>query len=158
MNIKNKLLLVMSHLAIGIIGFAVGIYSLPILTEPPTPSATEIAAKSVDRKFSTSFTRDLKDSDALHWGEGDIVISEHYITFTGKLAPGPNYKLYLSPTFVETEVDFKRLNSTMVEVDDILTFTNFIANIPQGINTEEYNSLIIWCESFGEFITSAQYQ
>ena len=55
------------------------------------------------------FKRDLKDSDALHWGEGQVSIAPGAITLVGKLAPGPDYKLYLSPEFVETEVDFNRL-------------------------------------------------
>jgi len=36
----------------------------------------------------------------------------------GKLVPGPDYKLYLSPEFIETEADFNRLKATMVRVGD----------------------------------------
>jgi hypothetical protein len=76
----------------------------------------------------------------------------------GKLAPGPDYKLYLSPNFVETEADFNRLKSNMVLVGDVNTFENFAVNVPLGIELSEFNSVIVWCESFGEFITSAKYR
>jgi hypothetical protein len=76
----------------------------------------------------------------------------------GKLAPGPDYKLYLSPEFVETEADFNRLKPTMVRVGDVETFENFVVNIPPGINPLNFNSVIVWCESFGQFITSAKYR
>jgi len=33
-----------------------------------------------------------------------------------------------------------------------------LLDIPEGVNVADYNSLIIWCEAFGEFITSAKYQ
>ena len=76
----------------------------------------------------------------------------------GKLAPGPDYKLYLSPEFVETEADFNRLKPEMALVGDIKTFNNFLVSVPPDINPSEYTSVIVWCESFGEFITSAQYK
>ena len=47
----------------------------------------------------------------------------------GKLAPGPDYKLYLSPEFVETESDFNRLKPQMAIVADVKTFDNFLVKI-----------------------------
>ena len=67
-------------------------------------------------QWTATFRRDLKDSDALHWGEGTVSISPQAISLVGKLAPGPDYKLYLSPEFVETEADFKRLKPQMQRV------------------------------------------
>jgi hypothetical protein len=76
----------------------------------------------------------------------------------GRLAPGPDYKLYFSPEFVETEADFNRLKPTMVRAADIRTFKNFIVDIPRSIDPADYTSVIVWCESFGQFITSAKYR
>ena len=80
------------------------------------------------------------------------------ITLKGKLAPGPDYRLYLSPQFVETESDFNRLKPTMVYVGDVKTFDNFVVNVPPDIDLSKYTSVITWCESFGQFITSARYR
>lgn len=56
------------------------------------------------------------------------------ISLMGRLAPGPDYQLYLSPTFVETEADFARLKDRMVHVGPVKTFDNFIVPLPAGID------------------------
>jgi hypothetical protein len=38
------------------------------------------------------------------------------------------------------------------------TFKNFVINIPSDINIYDYNTIVIWCERFEEFITAAKYQ
>ena len=151
-------LLIVTHCVVGVLGFGLGIYFLPILTAPPAPSEKEIRLMSSQAKYIGQFRRDLKDSDALHWGEGTVSIGSKSITLMGKLAPGPDYKLYLSPEFVETEVDFNRLKTTMVRVGDVKTFDNFVVELLPGIDPLNYTSVIIWCEAFGQFITSAKYQ
>lgn len=151
-------LLVFSHALVLAIGFALGIYLLPILTAPPPPSATEVSAVAASQRFTGTFRRDLKDSDALHWGEGQVFIGSNSIALEGALSPGPDYKLYLSPEFVETEADFKRLKASMARVGDVKTFNNFMVPLPASIDPAQYKAVIIWCEAFGEFITAAQYQ
>ncbi len=131
---------------------------LPILTAPPAPSESDIQTMSSQAQFSAEFKKDLQDSDAFHWGEGKVSIGSDFITLMGKLAPGPDYKLYLSKTYVETENEFNRLKETMVQVGDVKTFENFAVKVPDSIDPGEYNSVIVWCESFEEFITAAQYQ
>ena len=111
----KKLLLLGSHLLAIAIGFALGVYFLPILTAPAAPSAAEVAAQTSQAAFTGQFRRDLKDSDALHWGEGTVSVSRSAIGLLGKIAPGPDYKLYLSPEFVETEADFHRLKCRWCE-------------------------------------------
>ena len=109
-------------------------------------------------EFTATFRRDLEDSDALHWGEGEVYISADSIALEGRLAPGPDYRLYLSPQFVETEADFEALKSQMVEVGPVRTFDNFMVSVPGDIDTAAYSAVIVWCETFGEFITAASYQ
>ncbi|VEG98503.1 Phenylalanyl-tRNA synthetase subunit beta [Aeromonas encheleia] len=85
-------------------------------------------------------------------------IGPHAISLMGKLAPGPDYRLYLSPEFVETEADFARLKGQMVQVGSVKTFDNFIVPLPAGIDPARYSSVIVWCETFGQFITTARYR
>lgn len=155
---KRPILLIASHAAVLGIGFALGIYALPILTAPPPPTAAEAASAAGDAMFSGQFRRDLKDSDLLHWGEGTVAIGRARIALTGRLAPGPDYKLYLSPEFVETEADFARLKSVMVRVGDVRTFDNFVVEVPPLIDVTRYTTVIVWCETFGQFITAARYR
>ena len=158
MKIKTIALLLITHLSVGAFGVGLGMYLLPILIAPPSPTESEVAQLSSQAQFSAMFKKDLKDSDSLHWGEGQVSVGPEYITLTGKLAPGPDYKLYLSTEFVETESDFNRLKDQMIRVGRVNTFDNFAVKIPQDINVSQYNTVIVWCETFGEFITSAKYQ
>lgn len=118
----------------------------------------EIKAATTQVMFTGHFKRDLKDSDALHWGEGVVSIAPTAISFVGKLAPGPDYKLYLSPEFVETEADFNRLKTSMVRVGDVKTFENFLVALPSAVEPAKYSAVVVWCETFGQFITAAKYK
>lgn len=155
---KKLLFFVASHaVALGL-GFALGIYALPILTAPAAPTSADVASAASQATYTGQFRRDLKDSDVLHWGEGTVSLSQESVVLVGKLAPGPDYKLYLSPEFVETEADFMRLKPRMVRVGDVRTFENFVVPIPASVNLSRYNTVIVWCESFSQFITAAKYQ
>ena len=151
-------LLAATHLLAAAGGFAAGIYLLPILTAPAAPTAAEVAQGAGTALYTGQFRRDLKDSDALHWGEGTLSVGRGSITFAGKLAPGPAYRLYLSPEFVETEADFLRLKPRMVQVGAINTFENFIVTVPPSVDVTQYSAAIVWCEAFSQFITSARYR
>ena len=157
-TVKKRLLLLATHLAALAAGFALGVYLLPILTAPPAPTAGELAAQAAAAQFSGHFRRDLKDSDALHWGEGKVSVGPRSIVLEGQLAPGPDYKLYLSPEFVETEADFLRLKPRMARVGDVKTFRNFAVAVPDGIDPAAFTTAVVWCETFGQFITAARYR
>ena len=158
MKVRNVIILLVSHGFVGAVGFAAGIYLLPILIAPAAPSVADVTAVAQSATYTAEFKRDLKDSDALHWGEGTVSVSEGSIPHIGKLAPGPDYKLYLSPEFVETENDFKRLKPRMALVGDVKTFNNFLVKVPPGVSPSKYTTVIVWCETFSEFITSARYK
>ena len=158
MNTRKALLLVASHVAFAAAGFAVGIYALPILIAPAAPTAEEIKVATAQTQFTGQFKRDLQDSDSLHWGEGIVSIAPTAISLTGRLAPGPDYKLYLSTEFVETKADFNRLRESMVRVGDVKTFENFVVAVPASIDLTKYTAVIVWCETFDQFITAAKYR
>ncbi len=155
---RKILLFFISHGIAAAIGFAAGIYALPILIAPDAPSSEQVSAVAAAATYSAEFRRDLADSDALHWGEGTVSVGPDAVSFMGRLSPGPDYKLYLSPQFVETEVDFNRLKPTMTRIGDVKTFENFLVEVPAGVDVANFTSVIVWCESFGEFITAAQYR
>lgn len=158
MNTRTAVTLAVSHLIVAGAGFAGGIYALPILIAPKAPTVEEVKAANSQVQFTAEFKRDLKDSDVLHWGEGTVSVGSSAISLVGKLSPGPDYKLYLSPEFVETESDFKRLKSKMIRIGDVKTFDNFVVPVPAGIDPAKYSAVIVWCETFSEFITAAKYR
>ena len=152
------LVLAITHALAVAAGFALGIYLLPILIAPPAPTAAEVKSAVPQAAYTGTFRRDLPGSDALHWGEGKVSIGPRSIAFEGRLAPGPDYKLYLSPEYVDTKEAFLRAKPRMVRVADVKTFENFVVGVPEGIDPARYQAVIIWCETFSMFITSARYQ
>jgi len=154
----KKLRLLASHIATLAIGFAVGIYLLPILSSPEPPSDELVARDASKALFTAEFKRDLEGSDFLHWGEGEVYIHEDRIAHKGVLSPGPDYRLYFSTEWVENEEDFLRLKPTMVEVGHVKTFENFMLSLPSGFDPRAFNTVVVWCESFSQFITAARYR
>ena len=65
--------------------------------------------KAQSALFTAELTRDLKGSNFLHWGEGTISVSKDEIVHEGKLAPCPDYFVYLTNEFVKDEAGFEAL-------------------------------------------------
>lgn len=152
------LLKVFSYLIVLVIGFIGGVYALPILTAPPSPTEQQVSALFGVSKYSAEFRRELPGSDFLHWGDGKVTLSAQSIAFMGLLAPGPDYKLYLVPEYVDTADAFMRRKSQSVQVGEIKTFNNFIVPLDPAIDLEQFTTLVVWCETFEKFISAAQYR
>ncbi|MDK1287668.1 DM13 domain-containing protein [Pseudoalteromonas umbrosa] len=135
-----------------------GVYSLPIMMAPPAPTQTALSTVANQAKYTAMFNKNLKGSDFLHFGEGNVFIGQQSIGFEGRLAPGPDYRLYLSPTFVEDEAEFAKHKSTMQFVSTVTSFNGFIVDVPTGIDIEKFSTVVVWCETFGEFITATNYR
>jgi hypothetical protein len=155
---KRVVLFTATHLAAIAIGFAVGVYMLPIIIAPRAASAEQIAAAAAAAMYTGQFRRDLKGSDFLHWGEGTVAVSPKMVALDGRISAGPAYRLYLAPEFVETKPDFLRIKARSAAVGDVRTFRNFILQVPEAIDVSRYNTVVIWCEAFSQFITAAKYR
>lgn len=151
-------ILAFTHVGALAVGFAAGIYVLPILTAPQGPDKTAIEAASVNVLFTGRFERNLPGSDFLHWGEGEVRIMREKILHAGSLAPGPDYKLYLTKTFVDSEESFLKIKGESARIGDVKTFDGFIIDVPPGVDIAAYTTAVIWCESFNQFISAAKYQ
>ncbi|MEO0979423.1 MAG: DM13 domain-containing protein [Pseudomonadota bacterium] len=152
------ILLLCSHGAVLAVGFALGVYFLPILTEPQGPDEAVLTEAAAGAQYQVSLTRDLAGSAFLHWGEGTVSLSPRRIVHKGELSPGPDYKLYLVTEFVEDEAGFLAVKDTAVQLGDVKTFDGFIVDVPADVNIDDYTTVLVWCEAFGEFITSAKYR
>ncbi|XOV83244.1 MAG: DM13 domain-containing protein [bacterium] len=154
----RAMILVLSHAVVLAFGFALGIYFLPVLTAPSTPPPAMLSAQAQDALFTAELRRDLRGSDFLHWGEGQISLTGSQIVHEGRLAPGPDYKLYLVDQFVEHEDEFLPIKAQALLVGEVKTFDGFIVQTPAGLDLTRYNTVVIWCEAFSEFITAARYR
>ena len=154
----RKLLLTLSHTAALCIGFALGVYLLPIIIQPPAPNIAAVESKLSEPVFTAYFDRNRKGSDTLHWGDGEIRFFQDTIVFEGALAPGPDYRLYLVPMFVEDEAAFLAVKDQSHEVGSIKNFDRFVFDGVSALENPAFTSVVVWCETFGEFITSGQYR
>lgn len=150
----KKMILAATHISCLALGFALGIYMLPILTQPESPDIAVIEASLDEVSFrKATFDRNRKDSDAFHWGEGELRIYQDTVVFEGVLSPGPDYRLYLTSDYIETESEFLAIKDQSLQVGRISTFEGFVLEVP-GVGNRAFDHVVVWCETFGQFITS----
>lgn len=155
---RRLLILAATHaLALGL-GVGLGVYLLPILTAPDGPSAQQVDEAMGKASYRSTFRRDLKGSDAVHWAEGKVSVSHDQIAFHGKMGPGPDYKLYLTREFVDTRGDFLRIKQDAQLIGDVKTFERFLLEVPDTVDVDGYTTVVVWCEAFSQFISAAQYR
>lgn len=152
------IILAITHAGALGLGFALGVYLLPILTAPASPDAAMLQAEAQNASYTGTFTRDLRGSDFLHWGEGTVSLSPTMIVHEGALSPGPDYKMYLVPEFVDHEDAFLPIKNQAALIGDVKTFNGVLLDVSAGVDLEAYTTVLIWCEAFSEFITAAKYR
>lgn len=122
-----------------VIGFGLGVYFLPILTAEKGLSDSELTALSAatarQQVWGGTFTHDLPASDAFHWGEG---------------------RIHLTKDLVKIKEGFEEGRASAVQVGPIKAFENFSLEIPDGIDISDFGAVLIWCEAFSAFITTAE--
>ncbi len=72
-----------------------------------------------------------------------------------KVGPGPKYHVYLLPKAkVRSEADVK--GATLVDLGRLRAFEGSQRfSIPESVNADNYNSVVIWCEQFSVLISPA---
>ena len=139
-----------------VIGFGLGVYFLPIIVADSPADETVLEAESEKAERQTVFVRDLPGSDPFHWGEGTLLLSSDRVTLMGEVSPGPDYRLYMTPEYVETREGFLAIKGRSREIARIKGFKNFSYPIDPNLDLSQYDSVAIWCERFGAFITAGR--
>ncbi|WP_392588979.1 DM13 domain-containing protein (plasmid) [Serratia ureilytica] len=158
MKTKLKVFLLMSHLTFLGAGTGLGIYLLPILTAQENASLNEINDVKKLAKYKGEFNRNQKGSDVFHWAEGELYVTDSEIAFRGQVAPGPDYKIYLTKAQAVDKNSFLEMKKEAVLIGELKNFGNFRKSIPDSVNVNEFTTVQIWCERFSKFIGSAVYQ
>ena len=115
-----------------------------------------ITASSDSALRRGTFVRDLPGSDGLHLGDGVIIVNVDRLWLDGKIAPGPDYRLYLTPKYVETGAGFQNIAAQSIQLGPVKAFENFSLDLPDGVDATNYQAVLIWCEAFEQFITAAE--
>lgn len=156
---KKILGLFASHLLVLLIGFGAGVYFLPILTAGEGPGKAELTKALAKARYTAMFRKDLSGSDFLHWAQGTVGVSESVIAFEGKIAPGPDYKVYLTSSYVDSKDAFLKVKHKSVRVGEVSTFDGFIVDMSQQpVDLARYDTVVIWCEAYSQFISAAQFR
>ena len=113
-----------------VIGSGLGVYFLPILTAEKGLDLVAIGALSQSALRQGTFVRDLPGSDGLHWSDGMIMANADQIWLDGEISPGPDYRLYLIPKYVETGAEFLQIKADSTQIGPIKEFENFCALYP----------------------------
>ena len=62
------------------------------------------------------------------------------------------------PQFIEDEAEFLAVTDAAQLIGDIKTFDGFLLDVPQTVDIDAYTTVLVWCETFGEFISAAKYR
>ena len=141
-----------------VIGFGLGVYLLPILTAEKGLDTLAIKALSHSALRQGTFVHDLTGSDGLHWGDGVIMANSDQIWLDSEISPGPDYRLYLTPKYVETGAEFLQIKADSTQIGLIKAVENFALDVPADVEASNFPAALIWCEAFREFMTAARLQ
>ncbi len=141
-------------------GIGIGIYLLPVIVEYQNrdKEPVEVAA-ATEGDLVGMFDRDSPGSDALHWGEGDLRVTEGKLIFEEnvELAPGPDYRVYLTTKFADTKEDFLQLKDKAIEVGRVKQFSGPLSfTLPDDVEPNVLDNVTVWCEAFGMYIASSR--
>ncbi len=144
----------------GVGGFLLGVYTLPIVVEWRLGVQERAEApEAAERDPRGSFDRNSPGSDPLHWGEGPVRVSEGTLVFEEavRLSPGPDYRVYLSKSFVQTREEFLGVKPEAVEIASLDVFSGPQSfPIPPEVDPDVYDNVVVWCEAFAMYIASAR--
>ena len=149
----------------GVLGFIAGAGLMLIIFPflfPPAPVDESVNGNGAELITQSHFRPDAPGQDAGHWGKGKLktyrsadgfVLLELQADF--EVGPGPNFWLYLNGAAdIDTEEDFYA-DESRIKVAKLKSFTG---SQVYKISAEDYKkakSLTIWCETFGQYIASA---
>ena len=130
MNRKPFLVGLIAGGLLGLIpGFGLGVYFLPIIVAERGADETVLAGANASAERRGMFVRYLPGSDPLHYGDGEITLSVEnditYNTLQVQFTLEPDYKLNLTPKYVDTKAGFEAIKAQSVRVGDIKAFENF---------------------------------
>jgi hypothetical protein len=128
-----------------VIGFGLGVYFLPILTAEKGLDTVAIEALSQSALRQGTFVPDSTRSDGLHRGDGVIMANADQIWLDGEISPGPDYRLYLTPKYVETGTEFPQIKADSTQIGPIKAFENFALDIPADVEASNFPAVLIWC-------------
>ena len=150
----------------GLCGIIIGaggmLIAFPFIFPPPEVNEKVSAMAVTEEILTTPFREGVDGQDGAHWGRGDVKVyrgaSGNYvleIQDNFEVGPGPNFWIYLNTAAdIDNEADFQKDAARK----KIAKLKSFRGSQVYHINEADYESagaVTIWCESFGQYIASA---
>ena len=137
-------------------GVAVGFFAFPYVFPPP-PAMEVLAADENSEIAARGTFIHANPSDPIHYGEGSVTVYEKLVFLEEdfKVGPGPAFHVYLVPhRQVRESADVK--GTMYIDLGKLRAFSgsqNY--PIPDGVDLDNYPSVVIWCAEFGVLISPA---
>lgn len=140
----------------GAVGFAAGIFVFPYLFPPPELDET-VAGRADLGVVATGEFIHANPSDPVHHGAGRVTIFSRLLHLEPdfKVGPGPKYHVYLVPQ-ADVTPDTRVQDTMFVDLGRLKAFSggqNY--PIPEGVDLNGYQTVVIWCEQFNVLISPA---
>ncbi len=148
-----------------VVGLAAGVFvtllSYPFIFPPAVVNEKIVNAENKQLVAIGLFIH-ANPSDPLHWGKGGLEIykangsHELLLKEDFQVGPGPDYRLYLSSAKeVRSSEDFE--NADNYELSRLKSFSGSqVYSISNTIDLEIFNTVVVWCKSFGQLISPAE--
>jgi Electron transfer DM13 len=137
-------------------GVALGFFFFPYVFPPP-PAAEQLSAADRGTLVANGAFIHVKPSDPFHYGKGKVSVYQRAVFLEPdfEVGPGPAFHVYLVPT--ANVRDAAAVKDTMyVDLGGLRAFKGSQRYaIPAGVDLKNYQSVVIWCETFGVLISPA---
>ena len=154
---KNLLFGLLWGIILGAVaGFLGGIVAFPYLFPPPPVNEVVTDIENKQLYASGTFIH-ANPSDPVHYGSGKVSVYNDLLHLEQdfNVGPGPKYHVYLVPDAGITP-DTRVQDTMFVDLGRLKAFSggqNY--PIPEGINLNNYKTVVIWCEQFDVLISPA---
>lgn len=151
----------------GFLGFVAGagamLIAFPFIFAPPVLNESVSDTTSDTQLISEIKLRDDDPGqDSGHWGRGSIKIYEKqggdiYLELQSDFAvgPGPNFWIYLNTQHdIVDEAAFKA-DDSRIRIEKLKSFEGSQVYKIKASQYQKAKSITIWCETFNQFIASA---
>lgn len=158
---NKQIFIIIFSLIIGIgIGIMLTVIAYPFVFPPPEVNEQISNIKNKQLTHSGIFIQP-NPSDPVHWGKGKVAVYEHgndheiFLDEDFEVGPGPAYHVYLSSAAdVISNEQFE--NATNYDLGKLKSFrSSQVYQAPSNFESTQIKSVVIWCKTFSQLITSA---
>jgi Electron transfer DM13 len=137
-------------------GVALGFFFFPYVFPPP-PAAEQLTESDRAALIASGNFIQVNPSDRFHYGKGKVSVYRRAVFPEPdfEVGPGPAFHVYLVPKAMVR--DAGAVKDTMyVDLGGLRAFKGSQRYaIPAGVDLKNYQSVVIWCETFGVLISPA---